>query len=99
MGVVSSFPRASGTVEAMFMAGFGHFKVISVDYRMPPMTGYPAALDDAMTVWKAAVKMLPPENLAILVRRRGRPDFVHGAASKAGRPASAGGHCPLKTDV
>jgi acetyl esterase/lipase len=26
---------------------------------------YPAALDDAMTVWKAAVKMVPPANLAI----------------------------------
>ena len=64
-GCFVSFPGASGTVEAMFMAGFGHFKVISVDYRMPPMTAYPAALDDAMTVWKAAVKMLPPENLAI----------------------------------
>lgn len=59
------FPGESGTVEAIFMAGFGHFKVISVDYRMPPVAPYPAALDDAMTVWKAAVKMVPPANLAI----------------------------------
>jgi epsilon-lactone hydrolase len=64
-GCFVSFPGESGTVEAIFMAGFGHFKVISVDYRMPPTAPYPAALDDAMTVWKAAVKMAPPANLAI----------------------------------
>ena len=64
-GCYVSMPGESGTVEAIFMAGFGHFKVISVDYRMPPASPYPAALDDAMTVWKAAVKMLPPANLAI----------------------------------
>jgi epsilon-lactone hydrolase len=64
-GCYVSFPGESGTIEAIFMAGFGHFKVISVDYRMPPVAAYPAALDDAMTVWKAAVKMMPPANLAI----------------------------------
>jgi len=47
------------------MAGFGGFKVISVDYRMPPDHPYPAGLDDAMTVWKAATKMSPPKNMAI----------------------------------
>lgn len=36
--------------EAMFMAGFGHFKVIAVDYRMPPEAYFPAALDDGMIV-------------------------------------------------
>ncbi len=64
-GCFVSFPGESGTIEAIFMAGFGHFKVISVDYRMPPTAPYPAAIDDAMTVWKAAVKMVPPTNLAI----------------------------------
>ena len=38
------------------MAGLGHFKVISVDYRMPPEAYFPAALDDAVTVYKAALK-------------------------------------------
>jgi len=64
-GCFVSFPGESGTVEAVYMAGFGGFKVISVDYRMPPDHPYPAGLDDAMTVWKAATKMSPPKNMAI----------------------------------
>ena len=64
-GCYVSFPGESGTTEAIFMAGFGHFKIISVDYRMPPDHPYPAGLDDAMTVWKAAVKIADPKNMAI----------------------------------
>jgi epsilon-lactone hydrolase len=55
----------AATAEAIFMAGFGHYKVISVDYRMPPDAYFPAALDDAMTVYKAALKMAKPKNMAI----------------------------------
>ena len=29
------YPGESGTAEAIMMAGLGHFKVVSVDYRMP----------------------------------------------------------------
>ena len=65
-GCYVSFPGESGTLEAILMAGLGGFKVIAVDYRMPPDgPPYPAALDDAMTVWKAAVKMAEPGNMAI----------------------------------
>ena len=64
-GCFVSFPGESGTGEAIYMAGFGKFKVISVDYRMPPDYPYPAGLDDAMAVWKAATKMAKPKNMAI----------------------------------
>jgi monoterpene epsilon-lactone hydrolase len=58
-------PREAVLPEAIFMAGFNRIKVIAVDYRMPPEAYYPAALDDAMTVYKAAVKIVPPGNLAV----------------------------------
>ncbi len=58
------FPGESGATEAIMMAGFGHYKVISVDYRMPPEAYFPAALDDAVTVYKAALKTTQPKNIA-----------------------------------
>lgn len=58
-------PREAVLPEAIFMAGFNRMKVIAVDYRMPPEAYFPAALDDAMTVYKAAIKMVPPGNLAV----------------------------------
>jgi len=47
------------------MAAYGGFKVISFDYRMPPDYPYPAAMDDAMAVWKAALGLQNPRNMAI----------------------------------
>jgi epsilon-lactone hydrolase len=58
-------PGEAATKEAIELAGFGGFKVISVDYRMPPDFPYPAAMDDAMTVYRAVLRMTKPQNVGI----------------------------------
>ena len=45
--------------------GVRAFQNYLVDYRMPPDHPYPAGLDDAIAVWKAALKMADPKNMAI----------------------------------
>jgi len=57
-------PREASLPEALFMAGFGHIKVVSVEYRMPPEAYFPAALDDGITVYKALMKTMPAKNMA-----------------------------------
>ena len=51
--------------EAVLMAGLGRYKVISVDYRMPPAAYFPAALDDVVSVWKEALKTHPAKSMAV----------------------------------
>ena len=51
-------PGEAGTSEGTLMAAYGGFKVISIDYRMPPDFPYPAAMDDAMAVWREASVMV-----------------------------------------
>jgi acetyl esterase/lipase len=58
-------PGEAGTLEAIVMAGSSGMKVISVDYRMPPDHPYPAAMDDAIAVWKELTRREKPANMAV----------------------------------
>lgn len=58
-------PGEAGTLEAIQMAGFGGFNVISVDYRMPPDFPFPAALDDALAVYREILKTTAAKNIGI----------------------------------
>ena len=61
-----SNPGEAGTLEAIMMAGFAGFKVISVDYRMPPDFPFPAALDDAVAVYRELLKTNKAERIGVL---------------------------------
>lgn len=58
-------PGLSGTPEAILMAAAGGIKVVSVDYRMPPRDPYPAAMDDALAVYRTLLKSLPAKKIGV----------------------------------
>ena len=59
-------PGEAGLTEALLIAAFGGFKVVAVDYRMPPEAYFPAALDDAVTVWQAVAAGGDPRRIGLI---------------------------------
>lgn len=55
----------SGTQEAILMAAIGRFKVIYVDYRLALDFPYPAAIDDAMSVYAELLKTTPANRIGV----------------------------------
>ena len=81
----------AATTEAVLMAGLGGYRVISVDYRMPPAAYFPAALDDVVTVWKEALKAHKPSRMAVFGSSAGGAltlEMVH-RAKQLGLPLPA----------
>lgn len=51
--------------EAVQVAASSGMRAISVDYRMPPESPFPAAIDDTIAVYKEVLKNYAPGNIAI----------------------------------
>jgi epsilon-lactone hydrolase len=58
-------PGESGTEEAMLMAVYGGYKVLAIDYRMPPDGPYPAGMDDLTAAWRAVIATTDPRRVAV----------------------------------
>lgn len=59
-------PREAALPEAMLISAIGGYKVIAVDYRMPPEAYFPAALDDNMAVYRAVLANTDPKKVGFI---------------------------------
>lgn len=56
----------ASTGEAVLAAHYSGMKAVSVDYRMPPEHPFPAAIEDAVGVWKALLEDWNPAAMGVL---------------------------------
>lgn len=79
-----------GAMEGLGLAAAG-YRVVSVDYRMPPEHPFPAAVDDGVAVYRALLEDYAPERIAIFGSSAGGglTAAVIVAARDAGLPLPA----------
>src|SRR5215469_8187415 len=54
----------ASTGEAVLASHYTGIRSVSVDYRAPPDHPFPAAVDDAVAVWRALLEERPPKSMA-----------------------------------
>ena len=59
-------PGVAALPEAMLIAAIGGYRVIAVDYRMPPEAYFPAALDDSIAVYKEVISKTDPKRVGLI---------------------------------
>lgn len=64
-GAYVHFGGDLSVLEGIGVATASGYKVVSVDYRMPPDHPFPAAVDDSVAVYEALLKDYAPENIVI----------------------------------
>ncbi|QLE84493.1 alpha/beta hydrolase [Shewanella sp. Scap07] len=57
--------QESALREAVWIANGLGVKVVSIDYRKPPLHAHPAALEDSVAVWKALLEAHDPQSMAL----------------------------------
>ena len=55
----------SGLTEAILGAHHARTRVLSVDYRMPPAAPFPAAVEDAVAVYKGVIRNTDPSRVGV----------------------------------
>jgi epsilon-lactone hydrolase len=55
----------AGLSEAILGAAYARTRVLSVDYRMPPAHPFPAAVEDAVAVYKALIRNQDPRTVGV----------------------------------
>lgn len=64
-GAYVFFGGEASMLEAASIALAGQYKVIAVDYRMPPLHPFPHAVDDSVAVYRTLLETTPAENIAV----------------------------------
>ncbi len=64
-GAYVFFGGEASMLEAASIALAGQYRVIAVDYRMPPQHPFPHAVDDSVAVYRALLETTPAENIAV----------------------------------